>query len=50
MGQALHETGLRVTMDVVYNHTSQSQQGPLSVLDWIVPAYYYCLGSSGYKL
>jgi pullulanase len=30
MVQGLHETGLRVTMDVVYNHTSQSQQGPLS--------------------
>ncbi|WP_229487503.1 alpha-1,6-glucosidase domain-containing protein [Pseudoduganella lutea] len=47
MVQALHETGLRVTMDVVYNHTSQSQQGPLSVLDRIVPAYYYRLGAEG---
>jgi pullulanase-type alpha-1,6-glucosidase len=47
MVQALHEAGLRVTMDVVYNHTSQSQQGPLSVLDRIVPAYYYRLGASG---
>jgi pullulanase-type alpha-1,6-glucosidase len=47
MVQSLHETGLRVTMDVVYNHTSQSQQGPLSVLDRIVPTYYYRLGNDG---
>jgi pullulanase/glycogen debranching enzyme len=47
MVRALHETGLRVTMDVVYNHTSQSQQGPLSVLDRIVPTYYYRLGANG---
>ena len=47
MVQALHETGLRVTMDVVYNHTSQSQQGPLSVLDRIVPTYYYRLANDG---
>lgn len=47
MVQGLHETGLRVTMDVVYNHTSQSQQGPLSVLDRIVPTYYYRLGANG---
>jgi pullulanase/glycogen debranching enzyme len=47
MVQALHNAGLRVTMDVVYNHTSQSQQGPLSVLDRIVPTYYYRLGANG---
>jgi pullulanase len=47
MVQALHNAGLRVTMDVVYNHTSQSQQGPLSVLDRIVPTYYYRLGPNG---
>jgi pullulanase len=50
MVQALHESGLRVTMDVVYNHTSQAQQGPLSVLDRIVPAYYYRLGADGHIL
>ncbi|WEF34279.1 alpha-1,6-glucosidase domain-containing protein [Pseudoduganella chitinolytica] len=50
MVQALHEAGLRVAMDVVYNHTSQSQQGPLSVLDRIVPAYYYRLGAEGNQL
>ncbi|MET3136209.1 pullulanase [Undibacterium sp. GrIS 1.2] len=47
MVRALHEEGLRVTMDVVYNHTSQAQQGPLSVLDKIVPAYYYRLNANG---
>jgi pullulanase len=47
MVQGLHEAGLRVTLDVVYNHTSQSQQGPLSVLDRIVPGYYYRLGAEG---
>jgi len=47
MVQSLHEQGLRVTMDVVYNHTSGSQQGPLSVLDKIVPTYYYRLNANG---
>jgi pullulanase len=48
MVQALHEVGLRVTMDVVYNHTSDSGQGTNSVLDKIVPTYYYRLNSAGY--
>ena len=47
MVHALHEAGLRVTMDVVYNHTSAAQQSPLSVLDKIVPTYYYRLDASG---
>jgi len=47
MVKSLHEQGLQVTMDVVYNHTSQSQQGPLSVLDKIVPAYYYRMNNQG---
>jgi len=47
MVKSLHEQGLRVVMDVVYNHTSGSQQGPLSVLDKIVPTYYYRLNNSG---
>ena len=47
MVQSLHEAGLRVTMDVVYNHTSGSQQGPTSVLDRIVPTYYYRLNAGG---
>ncbi len=47
MVQALHGQGLRVVMDVVYNHTSGSQQGPTSVLDKIVPTYYYRLNANG---
>lgn len=47
MVQSLHEAGLRVTMDVVYNHTSASQQGQLSTLDKIVPTYYYRLNAGG---
>ena len=47
MVQALHEAGLRVTMDVVYNHTSAAQQDPRSVLDRIVPTYYYRQGANG---
>jgi pullulanase/glycogen debranching enzyme len=47
MVQALHFVGLRVTMDVVYNHTSDSEQGTNSVLDKIVPTYYYRLSSNG---
>jgi pullulanase/glycogen debranching enzyme len=47
MVASLHNQGLRVAMDVVYNHTSASMQGSLSVLDKIVPAYYYRLGADG---
>lgn len=47
MVQALHAAGLRVTMDVVYNHTSSAQQNSLSVLDKIVPTYYYRLNADG---
>ncbi len=47
MVQSLHENGLCLTMDVVYNHTSASQQGPLSILDKIVPTYYYRLNANG---
>ena len=47
MVQALNQTGLRVVMDVVYNHTSESGQSPKSVLDKIVPGYYYRLDANG---
>ena len=47
MVQALNQSGLRVVMDVVYNHTSQSGQNPKSVLDKIVPGYYYRLNTDG---
>jgi pullulanase-type alpha-1,6-glucosidase len=47
MVQALADMGLRVVMDVVYNHTNAAGQSERSVLDRIVPGYYHRLGSSG---
>jgi pullulanase/glycogen debranching enzyme len=47
MVQALHGLGLRVGMDVVYNHTTKSGQHPQSVLDRIVPGYYHRLDANG---
>ena len=47
MVQALHEAGLRVGMDVVYNHTPASGQDAKSVLDRIVPGYYQRLNAKG---
>ena len=47
MVQALHNIGLRVGMDVVYNHTSAAGQDARSVLDRIVPGYYHRLNDSG---
>ena len=47
MVQALHRTGLRVGMDMVYNHTTASGQHAKSVLDRIVPGYYHRLDAKG---
>ncbi|MET0320224.1 MAG: pullulanase-type alpha-1,6-glucosidase [Duganella sp.] len=47
MVQALHKTGLRVGMDVVYNHTFIAGQNPQSVLDRVVPGYYHRLDAQG---
>ena len=47
MVKALHEAGLRVGMDVVYNHTSAAGQQAKSVLDRIVPGYYHRLDKLG---
>jgi pullulanase len=44
---ALHAAGLRVGMDVVYNHTTTAGQAPTSVLDRIVPGYYQRLDANG---
>jgi len=41
MIQALHETGLRVVLDVVYNHTNSAGLWDNSVLDKVVPGYYH---------
>ncbi len=44
---ALKKMGLRVGMDLVYNHTSASGQNAKSVLDRIVPGYYHRLNAAG---
>ena len=44
MVQALHKKGLRVVMDVVYNHTAASAD---SNLNKIVPGYYYRMNDDG---
>ena len=47
MVSALNRNGLRVVMDVVYNHTAASGQGDKSVLDKVVPGYYYRYTTDG---
>ncbi|HEX8606224.1 MAG TPA: DUF3372 domain-containing protein, partial [Pseudoduganella sp.] len=47
MVQALHHAGLRVGMDVVYNHTYRAGQDGQSVLDRVVPGYYHRLDAKG---
>ena len=47
MVQSLHQAGLRVGMDVVYNHTLAAGQQATSVLDRIVPGYYHRLNAEG---
>ncbi|MBP1466597.1 pullulanase-type alpha-1,6-glucosidase [Candidatus Chloroploca sp. M-50] len=47
MVQALNENGLRVVMDVVYNHTNAAGQAEKSVLDRVVPGYYHRLNADG---
>ena len=41
MIQALHDMGLRVVLDVVYNHTNSSGLWDNSILDKVVPGYYH---------
>ncbi|MGO0576609.1 pullulanase-type alpha-1,6-glucosidase [Ornithinimicrobium panacihumi] len=43
----LHDSGMRVVLDKVFNHTAQSGQGEKSVLDRIVPGYYHRLNAVG---
>ncbi|MFI6576660.1 pullulanase-type alpha-1,6-glucosidase [Nocardiopsis sp. NPDC050513] len=43
----LNDAGLRVVMDVVYNHTYAAGQDERSVLDRIVPGYYHRLLEDG---
>jgi pullulanase len=44
MVQSLHKNGIRVIMDVVYNHTSSSVD---SNLNKVVPNYYYRMNEDG---
>jgi pullulanase-type alpha-1,6-glucosidase len=47
MVQSLNNAGLRVVMDVVYNHTHAAGRARGSVLDQIVPGYYQRLNADG---
>ncbi len=47
MVQSLSGMGLRVVMDVVYNHTHASGPEPRAVLDRVVPGYYHRLNNDG---
>jgi len=44
MVQSLHENGIRVVMDVVFNHTFSTGDSPFDIL---VPKYYYRTNSVG---
>ncbi len=50
MVQSLNQSGLRVVMDVVYNHTNSAGQNPNSILDKLVPGYYHRLNGDGVVL
>ena len=47
MVAGLHELGLRVVLDQVYNHTTDSGLNRSSVLDRVVPGYYHRLDADG---
>jgi pullulanase-type alpha-1,6-glucosidase len=47
MVAGLARAGLRVVMDVVYNHTHANGQDATSVLDRVVPGYYHRLNALG---
>ncbi|MEU9509216.1 pullulanase-type alpha-1,6-glucosidase [Micromonospora sp. NPDC048170] len=47
MVAGVNGAGLRVVMDVVYNHTSAAGADPKSVLDQVVPGYYHRLLEDG---
>ena len=47
MVEALNNMGLRVVLDVVYNHTNAAGESPKSVLDRVVPGYYHRQNKDG---
>ncbi|MCC7381469.1 MAG: pullulanase-type alpha-1,6-glucosidase [Deltaproteobacteria bacterium] len=46
MVMALAQVGLRVALDVVYNHTNAAGVGENAVLDRLVPGYYHRLNTT----
>jgi len=48
MVEGLHDAGLRVIQDVVFNHTNASGESPNSNLDEVVPGYYHRLDANGF--
>src|SRR5439155_757884 len=51
MVKGLSDAGLRVALDVVYNHTNAAGPSQYSVLDKVVPGYYHRLDpKTGYVL
>jgi len=44
---SLHEIGLQVVLDQVFNHTAASGEADTSVLDQVVPGYYHRLNAAG---
>ena len=47
MVAALHKAGLRVIMDVVFNHTYRPSDDATPPLDRVVPGYYYRVDGNG---
>lgn len=47
MIQSIQKIGLHITQDVVFNHTYASDLSDKSVLNKVVPSYYYRLDSKG---
>ncbi len=47
--QALNQRGLRVVLDVVYNHTFANGLYTQAVLDKVVPGYYHRYNRDGYS-
>ncbi|MGZ3652701.1 MAG: pullulanase-type alpha-1,6-glucosidase [Bdellovibrionota bacterium] len=47
MVQALHRKGLRVVLDMVFNHTYAAGLADEAVLDKVVPGYYHRLDGEG---
>ena len=45
---SLNKIGLRLVMDMVFNHTYAAGQDEKSVLDRVVPGYYYRLDNDGW--